>query len=70
MQRIPSARRESQTMPDWERYTNSEKTQLVTVAVALAREELEQEPGKYRNEEFAHMFLTMLKNNKWKMKTE
>ncbi len=62
--------RKSQTMPNWERYTNSEKAQLVTVAVALAREELEQELDKARNEEFAHMFLTMLKNNKWEMLTE
>ena len=58
--------RKSQTMPDWGKYTDSEKTQLVTMAVALAREELEQELGKSRNEEFAHMFLTMLENSKFK----
>ena len=73
---VPSGRqakwmwRKSQTMPDWEKYTDSERKQLVTVAFGLAREELTQELSKSRNRDYAHALLTMLKDNKWERPTQ
>ena len=52
-------------MTDWEDYTSFEKKQLVMTAVNLAREELERELSKSRNLAYAHVLLTMLKDNKF-----